>query len=244
MSNALLTYPAEIRAIKDGEGRKITGRAAVFDELSYDLGGFRERIVPGAFAKTIRDGGTKKAYWNHNSDRVLGSTKAGTLTIEERDDGLHFEITPPSWAGEHVESIERGDVDQMSFGFRTVKDRWHKDEEGKVIRELVEVQLFEVSPVASPAYPQTDAQVRSIEVDRLREMIVKAEHGLLDDTERDELRAALADLQQRAEPHHSDEPDSSESSEHHSTEPDGEKASNAEADSKLDERISDVARFI
>lgn len=161
MKHAIISYPADVRAA-EGEGRTITGTAAVYNAQSLDLGGFREVILPGAFTKTLSETGTKKAYWNHNSDRVLGSTKSGTLRLQEQEDGLHFEIDPPAWADEHMESIRRGDVDQMSFGFRTIKDRWGQTSDGKVLRELIEVQLFEVSPVAMPAYPQTDAQARSI----------------------------------------------------------------------------------
>ncbi len=233
MHNALLTYAAEIRAAEEGGKPKITGKAAVFGALSLDLGGFRERILPGAFTKTLKDGSTKKAYWNHNSDKVLGSTKAGTLRLLEEADGLHFEIDAPEWAGEHVETIKRGDVDQMSFGFRTMKDRWHKDEDNKVIRELVEVQLFEVSPVAMPAYPQTDAAVRSLQPQRLQELIVQADHGLIDESGRAELRTIITGLEILAAPHHSSEPDSSESQEHHSSEPDGQQKEGPDPDERF-----------
>lgn len=221
MKTAVLSFPAEVRATEDTESgkRKITGMAAVFGQLSEDLGGFREKIAPGAFGKTLREKSVKKAYWNHNSDRVLGSTKAGTLKLREMDEGLWFEIDPPSWADEHLESIERGDVDQMSFGFRTPagKDRWFKDDAGKVIRELTEVQLFEVSPVSMPAYPQTDAQVRSVDTGRLQELMVQADHDLLDDDGRAELRGLLAELNERSEPNHSEEPEPE--TENHSAEP-------------------------
>lgn len=244
MSKAILGFPAEFRAVTEGDKKKIRGKAAVFEELSLDLGGFRERILPGAFGKTLKDTSTKKAYWNHNSDRVLGSTKSGTLILDERDDGLHFEIDPPEWANEHVESIERGDVDQMSFGFRTIKDRWHKDENDQVIRELVEVQLFEVSPVAMPAYPQTDAAVRSIQPQRLQQLIVQAEHDLLDEEGRTELRTMLDELRTRADPpHHSDEPDPADNAEgNHSDEPDEEKTEDVTRTNPIDERINDTAR--
>lgn len=242
MKKAVLTCPAEIRADSENDKPKIRGTAAVFNELSLDLGGFRERIMPGAFAKTLEEGSTKKAYWNHNSDRVLGSTKSGTLVLEERDGGLYFEIDPPEWAAEHVESIERGDVDQMSFGFRTVKDRWAKDEDGRVIRDLVEVQLFEVSPVATPAYPQTDAQVRSVDGHRLQELIVQADHDLIDESGREELRSAIVELNERTEAHHSDEPDHAKAEET-TPEPD-ERNDEEDHGAKLDERISDLALFI
>jgi hypothetical protein len=240
MKNAILGFPVEIRAQKDGEKRKITGTAAVFETLSEDLGGFREKILPGAFTKTLSEASPKKAYWNHNSDRVLGSTKAGTLKLEEREQGLWFEIDPPSWADDHLESIERGDVDQMSFGFRTIKDRWHKDEHGKVVRDLVEVRLFEVSPVAMPAYPQTDAQVRSIETNRINELIVQADHDLLDEESRTELRNILSELQKRVDANHSEEPDP----ENHSAEPDDQDQNQGDSESKLKERMRLQAAMI
>jgi HK97 family phage prohead protease len=246
-----LTFHADIRAAGGDGGEeqpKIVGRAAVFNEFSEDLGGFRERIVPGAFTKTLKDGSVKKSYWNHNYDEVLGSTKAGTLTLEEKDDGLYFEITPPSWADRHLETIKRGDVDQMSFGFYTVKDRWAKDEGGKITRDLLEVRLIEVSPVSMPAYPQTDAKVRSIEPRRLQELIAQAENDLIDDKGREELRAALADLRGLVETHHS-EPDQG----HHSNdepdpgttrETDDPPKEHEEAGTTIDERIGDLARII
>lgn len=172
MKHAVASYPAEVRAGAKGK-QTITGKAAVYDSRSEDLGGFREVIMPGAFTKTLKDGSVKKAYWNHNSDRVLGSTKSGTLRLQESHVGLHFEIRPPAWAAEHIESVERGDVDQMSFGFRTIKDSWERDA-GEIIRKLHEVQLFEVSPVAMPAYPQTDAQARSIPGEMLADIAAKA----------------------------------------------------------------------
>lgn len=232
MKNALLSFPVEIRSEKNADGkRKIVGRAAVFEKLSEDLGGFRERILPGAFTKTLSEGSVKKAYWNHNSDRVLGSTKAGTLILEERKDGLYFEIDPPSWAEEHIETIDRGDVDQMSFGFRTIKDRWLKTEQGEVTRELVEVRLFEVSPVAMPAYPQTDAQVRTAETGRLQALLVQADHDLLDDTGRAELRDLISAIQQQVDTHHIVEPSD------HSITPEGSPDTNIAETNKLKDRL-------
>jgi len=217
MKRAYLNFPVEIRAEKaEGEKKKIRGHAAVFNVLSEDLGGFREKIAPGAFTKTLKENGGIKAFWNHNSDRVLGSTKAGTLELREDDKGLSFTIDAPDWADEHLETLERGDVDQMSFGFRTVKDLWEKNADGKIERTLLEVKLYEISPVAMPAYPQTDAQVRTIEPGRLQELIIQAEHDLIDDAGRAELRSLLSTLSERVEANHSDEPGGEP---HHSEEP-------------------------
>jgi HK97 family phage prohead protease len=188
MKKAVASYPAEIRASIGEEKRQIVGKAVVYNSLSHDLGGFREMILPGAFNKTLSEESAKKAYWNHNSDRVLGSTKSGTLRLEDRTDGLYFEIDPPDWAEEHLESIKRGDVDQMSFGFRTIKDSW-EEHDGYIIRKLHEVQLFEVSPVAMPAYPQTDAQARAIPEELLK--AVAQNMGEENEQWRNEIRSAI-----------------------------------------------------
>ena len=156
---------------QEGDRPRLVGYAAVFNQLSEDLGGWRELIRPGAFAKTIRDGADVRALWNHNPDYVLGRTKSGTLRLREDDHGLAIEIDPPdtTWARDLIATIRRGDVDQMSFGFIPVRSEVKiiddHDDNGQlrrsVIRELIEVRLFDVSPVTFPAYPQTEISVRS-----------------------------------------------------------------------------------
>jgi hypothetical protein len=154
----------EFRAITDENGlRHIVGYAAVFNSLSEDLGGFKEKISPGAFSSTI-NADDIRALKNHNSDYVLGRNKSGTLTLSEDQRGLKIDCIPPDaqWARDLMASIDRGDIDQMSFGFRTVKDQW----EGtypEEIRTLMEVKLFDVSPVTFPAYPDTEVGLRSLE---------------------------------------------------------------------------------
>jgi len=154
----------EVRATEDD---KIVGHAAVFDQLSVDLGSFREKIAKGAFKKTIQEADVR-ALWNHDPNYVLGRTKSNTLKLQEDDKGLAIEINPPNttWARDLMESIRRGDIDQMSFGFRAVKEDW-ETEGDQLIRVLREVELFDVSPVTFPAYPTTDVQVRKL-IDVLR----------------------------------------------------------------------------
>lgn len=161
----------EVRVVReDGdEGpRRIEGYAAVFGEWSEDLGGFREQIAPGAFKKTIQESDVR-ALFNHDANYVLGRSRSGTLSLREDERGLFFSVVPPetSWAHDLMVTMGREDVDQMSFGFETVRDRWEQDAEGMARRTLLEVKLFDVSPVTFPAYPQTSAQVRS-QVKRLR----------------------------------------------------------------------------
>jgi hypothetical protein len=154
----------ELRAITDEEGlRHISGYAAVFNSLSEDLGYFREKIDPGAFSETI-NADDVRALKNHNSDYVLGRNKSGTLTLSEDQRGLKIDIQPPDaqWARDLMVSIDRGDIDQMSFGFQTVADRWEIVDE-KEVRTLMKVRLFDVSPVTFPAYPDTEVGLRSLE---------------------------------------------------------------------------------
>lgn len=153
----------ELRAI-DGDAEKpmIVGYAAVFNQLSDDLGGFREQIAPGAFTKAL--GNDIRALFNHDANIILGRTRSKTLRLSEDQKGLRIEIDPPNTATARsvVEALRRGDISQMSFGFRTIKDKWD-NVAGKVVRTLIDLDLFDVSPVTFPAYPQTEVALRSLE---------------------------------------------------------------------------------
>jgi HK97 family phage prohead protease len=141
----------------------IRGYAAVFDSLSQDLGGFREKIAPGAFAETIKNSDVR-ALWNHDANYVLGRNGAGTLRLFEDKKGLGIEIDPPetTFAKDLMISMRRGDVTQMSFGFYVKDEQWEKID-GENVRTLRKVELFDVSPVTYPAYTNTEVAVRSLE---------------------------------------------------------------------------------
>lgn len=173
------SFPMDELRVSD-DGKKIVGHAAVFNSLSVPMFGFREQIKPGAFKKTIEKEDVR-ALQNHDPNFVLGRNKAGTLKLKEDSRGLHTEIDPPDtqFARDLMTSIKRGDVSQMSFGFRTVTDKWYtKDSETR--RDLIEVKLFDVSPVTFPAYTATDVGVRSIasclgvDADSLEQVLAKA----------------------------------------------------------------------
>ncbi len=138
---------------------KIVGYAAVFNEVSYG-----EMIAPGAFTKTLTEQRDIKAYWSHdaNGSQVLGRTTNGTLVLREDDRGLWCEITPnldTEWGRSALASVARGDVTQMSFGFAVVRESY-EDVGGQKVRVIKEVKLYEVSPVAEPWYPTTEAVAR------------------------------------------------------------------------------------
>jgi hypothetical protein len=156
----------ELRMSPEG---KLVGYAAKFAPvLSHDLGGFREEIQQGAFARSIADGDVR-AFWNHDVNRLpLGRTKSGTLHLEEDEIGLRFSLDLPDTqdARDLRQSVARGDVDGMSFGFRTIQDEWA--DHGQ-IHTLIEADLVEISPVNFPAFPATEVALRS------REEFIKGE---------------------------------------------------------------------
>jgi Escherichia/Staphylococcus phage prohead protease len=167
-----IRYSPGLELRSDGGTAKIRGYAAIFNSLSVDLGGFREKIARGAFANSLSN--DVRALVDHDPSRIIGRSKAGTLAMREDAHGLAVTITPPdtSVGRDVVESIRRGDLDQMSFGFRTITDNWHR-ENGENIRELKAVELFDVSVVSFPAYEGTSVGVRSFWPDGLPEEITQ-----------------------------------------------------------------------
>lgn len=159
------TVSAELRVIaSDGAPTKIAGHAATFDQLSEDLGGFRERVAVSAFAKSIQSNDIR-ALWNHDANIVLGRNKAGTLRLAEDSVGLYYEVDAPDTQlirDMVLSPISRGDVNQCSFGFYTIRDKWAKLD-GEWIRTLLECDVFDVSPCTYPAYNSTDVAVRALQ---------------------------------------------------------------------------------
>lgn len=154
----------EIREDAAATGR-LVGRAAVFDRETEIAGLFREVIRPGAFTKTLQERDVKM-LWQHDSTYPMGSTKRGTLTLTQTPQALEVDNDPPTeppYSG-FRQNIERGDVSQMSFGFEVVKEK-RTEEEGKLpLREILEVKLYEVSPVTFPAYSDTEIEARARQV--------------------------------------------------------------------------------
>lgn len=157
----------QTREIGDGENKEsvkiLSGYAAVFDSLSENLGGFKEKIAKGAFTKTLQNSQDVRCLFGHNTMHVIGRQSAGTLTLSEDDKGLYFEVLPDtsiSWVSDLIKSIERGDITGCSFGFNIVSDEKVGDIDGLAIYQLNEVELYEVSPVAFPAYPETSVRER------------------------------------------------------------------------------------
>jgi HK97 family phage prohead protease len=178
----------EVRELENGTGMTFSGYAAVFNSPSEPLP-FREKIAPGAFTRSLNARNDIKMLWNHESGQVLGSTRAGTLRMEEDSYGLRVTADlPDTTAGRDAAYLlKRGDIDSMSFGFSVPKggDDWSADGQE---RTLNSVRLHEVSIVAFPAYSATagttmvrglDAVARSLDIDedKIADALLKLESG-------------------------------------------------------------------
>ena len=142
------------------EGKDVViGHAAVFNSLSEDLGGFREKIMPGAFDDVLEN--DVRAYFNHDPNFLLGRVSAGTLRLGVDEKGLRYELDiPDTTAGRDLkENMRVGNITQSSFAFTLGRDgdSWERNEEGNDIRIIHKVnRLYDVSPVSLPAYPSAD----------------------------------------------------------------------------------------
>lgn len=158
---------ADISFIDENEDTSsLKGYAIVYNSLSEPLYGglFRERVIIGAFSRSLENQ-DQVCLWGHDAMYVLGRKSANTLTLREDVKGLYFEVKPPNtqWANDLIESVHRGDIKQMSFGFKVNKERWLNDDDtikeyGMPIREVLDIDLYEISLVAFPAYEDTSVR--------------------------------------------------------------------------------------
>lgn len=148
----------EARQAEDGT-MTLRGYAAVFNEASVPLP-FIETIAPGAFRKTLSETPDVRLLINHEG-LPLARTKNGTLTLTEDDRGLFMDaiIADTNEGRDLYKLVERGDVDQMSFAFRVIRQKYNED---RTTRTLTEVSLADgdVSVVTYPAYPTTSVEAR------------------------------------------------------------------------------------
>jgi uncharacterized protein len=212
------TNATSIEVREDGDGMSFSGYAAVFNSASEPLP-FIERIAPGAFRKSLRSRNDIKFLWNHDAGEILGSTRAGTLTLTEDATGLRVDGTLPNTSrGRDVaELLRRNDIDSMSFGFSVPQggDKWNEDGSERTLKS---VRLHEVSLVAWPAYTATAgtvavrgldkiARAAEVDADALADALLKIEDGQTITTdEADMLSRVITQLSPEAEPEVQAEP--------------------------------------
>jgi hypothetical protein len=170
--------PMEFRMEEGSDGSlNLVGRAACYnspseplplDDDDVDDEDFREVIMPGAFTRTLGTGPDVRLLINHDGI-PLARTTSGTLSLSEDEAGLmcrapNLDRSNPK-VQEIASALNRGDVDQMSFGFRCISQNWRRDDTGQLIRELRDVEIHDgdVSVVTYPAYKATSAGLRNLD---------------------------------------------------------------------------------
>jgi HK97 family phage prohead protease len=213
----------EVREGDAGTAPTIVGHAAVYNTWSQDLGGFKERVLPGAFDKSIGVADVR-CLFNHDPNVILGRTKNGSLTLASEAKGLHYEATPLDTQTIRdlvLEPIRAGLIDQCSFSFLVREDAWRepKSQAGLWERDLVDVELYDVSPVTFPAYLQTDVGLRGlaltvgVDLPALSALLVRANRGFaLTDGDRELVGAAVALLRSYLPEANGEEPSRSDDS--------------------------------
>ena len=169
----------EIRAIEN-EGKKVLNLSIPYNSKSEDLG-FYETLKPGCFSKTISDGFNVRALFNHETSKILGAVKNGTLSFQDTPESLNAQITLPETreAEDVYNLIKTGYIENCSFGMRVIKDEWRQQDK-KQYRDVHEAHLVEVSPVTFPAYPASIAtslrsfyEAKGINTDELEKALLE-----------------------------------------------------------------------
>jgi hypothetical protein len=173
----------EFRIATAEDGTRTLSGLVPYNSPSCDLGGFTELIAPSAFAGAFKAGADVLCLRDHIPANLLGRTKSKTLALTDSPEGLRFACKLPktTQATDLAESVDRGDLDANSFGFCTIEDKWLCDAAGNVVRTLVAVDLYEISPCSFPAYPASQVSVRSAPT----EIRTRLESGLATRAKRD-----------------------------------------------------------
>jgi uncharacterized protein len=157
------------RAEGDQAEKVIEGYFALYEQETELFDGVYEIITKGAFDKTLNN--DIRALWNHNTQYVLGRSKNGSLTVKADEKGLFGIIKLPStqYAEDLYELVQRGDIDQCSFGFNILAEDLEELANGGYRWRINEVDLHEISVVTFPAYENTTVQARSKQIEVLEQ---------------------------------------------------------------------------
>lgn len=152
------------QALRVAAPGQLSGYAARYGCVSQDLGGFTEEIRPGAFSRSLSSSENIMALLEHDRQKVLGRVGSHTLRLDDTPDGVQFFIDLPdtSYARDLAALVTRQDIAGASFAFTVPAggDVWGQ-RNGKPHRELIDVDLHEITITATPAYLDTSVAKRA-----------------------------------------------------------------------------------
>lgn len=155
------TLTSDFKTREDGKDLRIEGYFVVFNSTYEMWPGATESIAEGAFDETLGD--DIRALIDHETRLVLGRNSAGTLELKQDSHGLwgSILINPNDQDAMNLYArVQRGDVNQCSFGFDILDEETEFLEDGSVHWTINRVKLYEVSVCTFPAYTETSVQAR------------------------------------------------------------------------------------
>lgn len=201
MKKELRTFVAqELRATGSDKQPRIEGYAATFGTVA-NIGSFNEVIQRGAFKRTLADGDDVVALIDHNPSMILGRRSAGTLMLEEDSIGLRFscELPDTSVARDAYANLKAKNLRECSFGFFVDDEdgeQWSQQPDGRMLRTLTSVRLFDVSVVTFPAYDNTNAAARNVVADHVEARMAAVNQAAETEMRRKKAEAVLAEIAQ------------------------------------------------
>lgn len=171
----MICRSTQYRAAEENGELYIEGYFAVFNSIYEIAPGLTESISPGAFSGAL--GGDIRALTNHDTTLVLGRTKAGTLELREDGHGLWGRVRinrEDSDAMNLYHRVQRGDVDQCSFGFDVLEEDVETRGDGSVHFTIEKVELYEVTVATFPAYEETAVSARSAQAAQIKHRAAQA----------------------------------------------------------------------
>ncbi len=183
----------------EDDSLRVSGYVNKSGQWSQQLGSrkkFVERILPGTFNRALQNGNEIHFYAEHSPDKILATTRNGSLTLREDEQGLFMsaEIVPTSWGKDYHTLIKTGVIRNMSFGMKVLKDTWKQLSDGTYERSISDLLLAEVSAVRNPAYVQSTISARSIDIVDDPQINLTEEKEMFNENTLDSYRAKLADF--------------------------------------------------
>ena len=163
------TINSDFKTRDDGGELRIEGYFAVFNSIYQIWDDMSESVAPGAFSDTLGD--DVRALIDHETMYVLGRNQAGTLELREDSHGLwgSILINPNDQDAMNLYArVQRGDVNQCSFGFDILEEETDFRDDGSVHWTIKKVKLYEVSVCTFPAYSETSVQARKEDLEAIK----------------------------------------------------------------------------
>lgn len=174
-SRQVRSAPANFEIREDDGKEYIEGYFAVFNSDYQIAPGMSESIAPGAFSDTLAD--DIRCLTDHDTRLVLGRTTANTFEVRETERGLWGRalVNPKDQDAVNTKArVDRGDVNQASFGFDILDQESEIREDGSVHWTIRKVKLYECSVCTFPAYKETNISARAAERDDIQKRKAEA----------------------------------------------------------------------